>query len=73
MTFPQKTAAVSGTGFIGAVHVEALQRLGIRVKGILGSSPGKAKCSPRIGFGESILHALGRADARTLWTGTLNL
>jgi predicted dehydrogenase len=43
MTFPQNTAAVTGTGFIGAVHVEALHRLGIRVKGILGSSPGKSK------------------------------
>jgi predicted dehydrogenase len=43
MTFPQNTAAVTGTGFIGAVHVEALHRLGIRVKGILGSSPGKSE------------------------------
>ncbi len=43
MTFPQNTAAVTGTGFIGAVHVEALHRLGIRVKGILGSSPDKSK------------------------------
>jgi predicted dehydrogenase len=43
MTFPQNTAAVIGTGFIGVVHVEALHRLGIRVKGILGSSPGKSK------------------------------
>jgi predicted dehydrogenase len=36
-------AAVVGTGFIGPVHVEALRRLGIRVKGILGSSPEKSK------------------------------
>ena len=43
MTFPRNTAAVTGTGFIGAVHVEALHRLGIRVKGILGSSPGKSE------------------------------
>jgi predicted dehydrogenase len=43
MTFPQNTAAVTGTGFIGAVHVEALHRLGIRVTGILGSSPGKSE------------------------------
>jgi predicted dehydrogenase len=35
--------AVVGTGFIGPVHVEALRRLGIRVKGILGSSPEKSK------------------------------
>jgi predicted dehydrogenase len=47
MTFPQNTAAVTGTGFIGAVHVEALRRLGIRVKGILGSSPGKSESAAR--------------------------
>jgi predicted dehydrogenase len=40
---PNKTAAVTGTGFIGPVHVEALRRLGIRVKGILGSSPAKSE------------------------------
>jgi predicted dehydrogenase len=33
------TAAVVGTGFIGPVHVEALRRIGVHVKGILGSSP----------------------------------
>jgi predicted dehydrogenase len=31
--------AIVGTGFIGPVHVEALQRLGIHITGILGSSP----------------------------------
>ncbi len=39
------TAAVAGTGFIGPVHVEGLQRLGVRVKGILGSSPKKSEQS----------------------------
>jgi predicted dehydrogenase len=34
--------AVVGTGFIGPVHVEALRRLNIEVKGILGSSPEKS-------------------------------
>ncbi len=33
---------VVGTGFIGPVHVEALRRLGIRVAGIVGSSPSRA-------------------------------
>ena len=47
MTFPQKSVAVTGTGFIGPVHVEALRRLGIRVKGILGSSPGKSAIAAR--------------------------
>jgi predicted dehydrogenase len=36
------TAAVVGTGFIGPVHAEALQRIGVRVKGILGSTPAKS-------------------------------
>jgi predicted dehydrogenase len=31
-------AAVVGTGFIGAVHVDALRRLGIQVHGVVGSS-----------------------------------
>ena len=32
-------AAVIGTGFIGTVHVEALRRLGIALRGVLGSTP----------------------------------
>ncbi len=32
-------AAVIGTGFIGVVHVEALRRIGVQVRGVLGSSP----------------------------------
>jgi predicted dehydrogenase len=47
MTLSNKTAAVTGTGFIGPVHVEALRRLGIRVKGILGSSPAKSETAAR--------------------------
>jgi len=35
-------AGVVGTGFIGAVHVEALRRLGIEVAGVVGSSPERA-------------------------------
>ncbi len=38
-----KSVAVIGSGFIGPVHVEALRRLGIRVKGVLGSSPAKSR------------------------------
>ncbi|MGR3483724.1 MAG: Gfo/Idh/MocA family protein [Paracoccaceae bacterium] len=33
------TAAVIGTGFIGGVHARALRRNGVRVAGVLGSSP----------------------------------
>jgi len=32
-------AAVIGTGFIGTVHLEALRRIGVTVRGVLGSSP----------------------------------
>ncbi|HEU4743068.1 MAG TPA: Gfo/Idh/MocA family oxidoreductase [Meiothermus sp.] len=34
---------VVGTGFIGPVHVEALRRIGVEVKGVLGSSPEKSR------------------------------
>ena len=34
-------AAVIGTGFIGSVHIGALRRLGVRVEGVLGSSPAR--------------------------------
>jgi predicted dehydrogenase len=51
MILSQKTAAVAGTGFIGPVHVEALRRLGVRVKGILGSSPAKSEmAAQRLGL-----------------------
>ena len=33
------SAAVIGTGFIGTVHVEQLRRIGVRVRGVLGSTP----------------------------------
>ncbi len=36
-------AAVVGTGFIGAVHVDALRRLGVEVTGVAGSSPQRAE------------------------------
>jgi len=32
-------AAVVGSGFIGTVHIDALRRLGVRIHGILGSTP----------------------------------
>lgn len=38
-------AAVIGSGFIGTVHVEALRRLGVQVRGILGSTPDRAAAS----------------------------
>lgn len=57
------TAAVVGTGFIGPVHAEALLRLGIGVRGFLGSSAEKsAQASQKLGLPkaytsfEEILH-----------------
>src|SRR4051794_19704750 len=47
---PQRSdiaAAVIGSGFIGTVHVEALRRIGVRVAGILGTSPERAEASAR--------------------------
>ena len=45
------SVAVVGTGFIGPVHVEALRRLDIDVKGILGSSPEKSRqAAARLGL-----------------------
>ena len=35
-------AGVVGTGFIGAVHVDALRRLGVQVAGVVGSTPDRA-------------------------------
>ena len=32
-------AAVIGSGFIGTVHIEALRRIGVKVHGLLGSTP----------------------------------
>jgi predicted dehydrogenase len=37
--------AVVGTGFIGTVHVEALRRIGVRVTGVLGSTPERGDIS----------------------------
>lgn len=36
---------VVGTGFIGPVHVEALRRIGVEVKGVLGSSAQKSQAA----------------------------
>jgi predicted dehydrogenase len=40
---PNPVVAIVGIGFIGPVHVEALRRLGISVKGVAGISPEEAK------------------------------
>jgi predicted dehydrogenase len=40
-SFADIGAAVIGSGFIGAVHIENLRRLGVQVHGLLGSSVGR--------------------------------
>jgi predicted dehydrogenase len=57
-TLTDLRAGVVGTGFIGAVHVEALRRLGVEVLGVVGSSPERAAAkslAPVIGSYEQLL------------------
>lgn len=45
------TAVVVGTGFIGPVHVEGLRRAGVRVGGVIGSTPEKSlQAAERLGL-----------------------
>ena len=37
--------AIAGTGFMGAVHIEALKRLCLPIKGVLGSTPEKSQAA----------------------------
>jgi len=47
-------AAVIGTGFIGTVHVEALRRIGVQMRGVLGSSPERGRVrAEALGVGRS--------------------
>ena len=41
--FSQIGVAIAGTGFMGWVHAEALRRVGVRLVGVLGSSPEKSE------------------------------
>ena len=52
-------AGVVGTGFIGAVHVEALTRLGVQVVGVVGSSPERARAKALAPVIESYEQLLG--------------
>lgn len=36
-------AAIIGTGFIGTVHVEQLRRIGVQIRGVLGSTPERGR------------------------------
>ena len=47
-------AAVIGTGFIGTVHVEQLRRIGVQVRGVLGSTPERgAARAAALGVGQA--------------------
>jgi predicted dehydrogenase len=63
-------AGVVGTGFIGAVHVDALRRLGVEVTGVVGSSPKRAEAKRLAPVYESYdaLLADGRVDVVHLTT-----
>ena len=45
--FNELNAAVVGTGFIGAVHIDSIRRLGVNIAGIVGSSADRAKSKAR--------------------------
>ena len=63
-------AGVVGTGFIGAVHIDALRRLGVEVAGVVGSSPERARGKRLARVYESYeeLLADGRVDVVHLTT-----
>ena len=62
-------AGVIGTGFIGPVHIEALQRLGVRVTALCGSTRGAAATAKRWGipevYGDYDYRALLRSDRKS--------
>ena len=55
------STAVAGTGFMGAVHAEALRRVGVEVVGVLGSTEEKSRA-----FARSIGVSKGYASYREL-------
>lgn len=44
---PSTGVAIIGLGFVGKAHLEALRRLAIPVRGILGSSPERTREAAR--------------------------
>ncbi len=57
--FAKIGAAVIGTGFIGTAHVQALRRLGVDVRGVLGSSPERGRDRAQA---MSVTHAYASLD-----------
>jgi predicted dehydrogenase len=52
MALHQLRAGIIGTGFIGPVHVEALQRLGVQVTAVCGSTQGARALADKWGVAE---------------------
>jgi predicted dehydrogenase len=59
----QLNAAVVGVGFVGRAHLEALRRLSIPVKGILGSTPERSKASAESLYVSRAYHSLDELAA----------
>ncbi len=65
-------AAVVGSGFVGAIHVDALRRLGVEVKGIVGSRPERAREKALAPVYESLDVMLGDEDVDVVHVTTPN-
>jgi predicted dehydrogenase len=65
-------AAVVGTGFIGVVHVDALRRLGVEVRGVVGSTPERASAKGIAPVYESYEDLLGDDEVDVVHLTTPN-
>ncbi len=65
-------AVVVGTGFVGAVHVDALRRLGVQVAGVVGSSPERARSKGLAPVYESLADALADESVDVVHLATPN-
>jgi predicted dehydrogenase len=68
----QLRAVVVGTGFVGAVHVDALRRLGVEVAGVVGSSPERARAKRLARVYDSLAAALADGAVDVVHLATPN-
>ena len=68
----QLRAVVVGTGFVGAVHVDALRRLGVEVAGVVGSSPERARMKGLAPVYDSLAAALADGAVDVVHLATPN-